>query len=365
MRIGRWILRVVRLVAVLAVGGTCALWIEHSLVLELPKPTGPFPVGRAADAWEDLTLWMWYPAAAAVPADDYLPPAIRSEWQHARPGFINFLTRDLSAVRAHGARNVAMSPSESAYPVVLMRAGGSGSSLNFTTLAEDLASHGYIVVGLDMPATMNPELCVGRTDEEACATSVMAPLIKGIGRALDRLHTLESDDSRFKGRLDLTRVGMFGHSFGGAQVAQFCAEDSRCRAGVNIDGRPFGSVIQRGIQVPFMFLLSDHTRENDPESRRILDQIQAIYDHQPADARSRAAILGAHHFTFSDDGALLKSVLFRGILRLFGRLHIGGRRQLDVTAYALRTFFDAHLEGARRVPVVLTSQQFPELVLLP
>jgi hypothetical protein len=96
----------------------------------------------------------------------------------------------------------------------------------------------------------------------------------------------------------------------------------RTAQGVNIDWRPFGSVIQTGIQVPFMFLLSDHGTENDPVSRRILNQIQAIYDRQPTGTRVRAAILGAHHFTFSDDGALLKNALFRGLLRLFGRLHI-------------------------------------------
>jgi hypothetical protein len=134
---------------------------------------------------------------------------------------------------------------------------------------------------------------------------------------------------------------------------------------VNIDGRPFGSVIQTGIQVPFMFLLSDHSAEKDTVSLRILGQIQAIYDREPTGTRARAAILGAHHFTFSDDGALLKSALFRGLLRLLGRLHIAGRRQLEVTAYAVRTFFDAHLKGANSVPAVLTSPRFPELVRLP
>jgi len=366
MRIRRWLARLLLLAVTLAASAFVALWIEHRLGLELPKPTGPFAVGRTADAWDDLAFWLWYPAVAGAPADDYLPAAVRTEWQHARPGFINFLTRDLSAVRGHSAGDVALSPAESAYPVAILRGGGSGSSaLSFSTLAEDLASHGYVVAGFEMPAPTNPESCVGRTDEDACATAAMAPLVGGIGRAIDRLQVLATENPRFKGRLDLTRVGVFGHSFGGAQAAQFCSADARCRAGVNIDGRPFGSVVHTGIRVPFMFLLSDHTAETDAVSRRILDQIQAIYDHQPPDTRARAAILGAHHFTFSDDGALLKSGIFRGVLRVLGRLHIAGRRQLEVTAYALRTFFDAHLKGTKSVPVQLTSPQFPELVVQP
>ena len=82
---------------------------------------------------------------------------------------------------------------------------------------------------------------------------------------------------RFTGRLDMTRVGIFGHSFGGATAAQFCHEDSRCKAGIDVDGAPHGSVIQAGIRQPFMFLLSDHGHSSDPESRQIEADIQSIY----------------------------------------------------------------------------------------
>ena len=76
----------------------------------------------------------------------------------------------------------------------------------------------------------------------------------------------------------------------------------------------------------------------------------------------RATIRGAHHFTFTDDGALLKSGVFRALLRLFGRLHIDGRRQVVVTAYALRTFLDGHLKGRSGWRGGFTSGAYPELV---
>jgi len=342
------------------------LWLEHRLPIELPQPTGSFVIGRTSATWGDLSAWIWYPAAVAAPPDDYLPDAVRAGWEHDRPALINFLTRDLSKVRAHSARDVAVSDEQPAYPVVILRGGGSGgAALNYSTLAEDLASHGYMVVGLDVTTTSNPELCAGRDDEEDCATRLMTPLIDGLGRALDHLHRLTTEDPRFSGRFDLTRVGIFGHSFGGAQAAQFCSQDARCKAGVNIDGRPFGSVIRTGIRVPFMFLLSDHGTPEDAVSRRILSQLDEIYARQPHDTRMRIAIRGAHHFTFSDDGALLKSALFRGGLRLFRVLGIDGRRQVQITSYAVRTFFDAHLKRAPGGPVVLTSPRFPEIVMLP
>jgi len=362
MRLRHVLTRVGVAITVASAAIVLLLWLEHRRTVELPVPTGPLPVGRTSVTAGDLRLWIWYPAATPVPAGAYLPDATRTEWERARPGFINFLTADLSKVRAHSAHDVALSAAEARYPVVMLGGGGSGTSgLSFSTLAEDLASHGYIVASVDAAAGKNPELCVGRADEEACATEVMMPLVARIGRALDSLRDLSTGDARFNDKLDLTRVGIVGHSFGGAQAAQFCSQDPRCGVGIDIDGRLFGSVVQVGLSVPFMFLLSDHGALDDPVDRQITGQIQAVYERQPHDTRMRAIIRGAHHFTFSDDGALLKSAVFRGVLRLLGRLHIDGRRQIEVTAYALHTFFDAHLKGKTGWRSAFASQAYPEL----
>src|SRR5690348_2355935 len=102
------------------------------------------------------------------------------------------------------------------------------------------------------------------------------------------------------GRLDFARVGAVGHSFGGATALQFCHEDARCRAAIDLDGIPFGSVVTDGLTKPAMFLLSDHTREmSDPESHRVLAMIQSIYDRL-SKPRVYATIRSASHFTFSD-----------------------------------------------------------------
>jgi len=58
-------------------------------------------------------------------------------------------------------------------------------------------------------------------------------------------------------------------------------------------------------------------------------------------------------------------VVFRGLLRLLGRLHLDGRRQVDITAYALRTFLDAHLKGKTGWRSAFTSPAYPELVESP
>src|SRR4029077_16298016 len=100
----------------------------------------------------ELLVWIWYPsdAAQSVAVNDYLPAQMRPAAAPAS-GLLKLLTRDLSKVHAHSIANADMSPRQQSYPVVIMRAGASSEVWNYSALAEDLASHGYFVVGFDAP----------------------------------------------------------------------------------------------------------------------------------------------------------------------------------------------------------------------
>jgi len=113
-----------------------------------------------------------------------------------------------------------------------------------------------------------------------------------------------------------------------------------------------------------MFLLSEHGGSSDAESRPIEANIQSIYDRLPPDGRLRITIRGANHFLFSDDGALLKSHIVLGALRMMGILSIDGRRQLAITAYCLQRFFDAYLTGPRGSRLNIASPLYPEIRVL-
>jgi len=408
-RLVRRIFKGFAVLAMLGVLGVAALlgslWLEYRTEVTLPTPTGPFAVGRALYDWandetldtlapvpgtkRELLVWIWYPAAAGQsPAmmGDYLPAPLRTVVERDRgPLLAKFLTRDLSKVNAHSIRNSDVSPQQRSYPVVIIRAGASLEVWNYSTLAEDLASHGYVVVGFDAPYRTftvvfpdgrvmrripenNPELCLEKTGQERdrCATKLLTAWTADIAFVLDRLERLNTSDAsgKFKGRLDMTRVGVFGHSFGGAAAALFCHEDSRCKAGIDVDGAPHGSVIQAGLHRPFMFLLSDHGRESDPESRQIMANIQSVYDRLPLDGRLRIEIRGANHFLFSDDGALLKSHIVLRTLRMLGIVGIDGRRQLAVTTYCVYSFFDAYLKGTSVSRLNISSPLYPEIQVL-
>jgi dienelactone hydrolase len=362
-----------------------SMWIDHTRATVLPTPTGDFSVGRTRCVWIDavqselmaprpgmkreLLVWIWYPTTPQPPSRpvaDYLPATWRSALEQQRGKLINeLLTRDLSRVRTHSYDDVEISSRQRSYPVVLMRAGLAGLVAGNTSLAEDLASHGYVVVGFDAPyrssvvvfpdgqviprAPQNNLDLIRGLEQEKLATKLVEAWSADTSFALDQLERLDASDAsgRFLGRLDLQRVGIFGHSLGGATALQICHDDSRCKAGIDVDGAPIGSVVQLGVTQPFMFILSAHGQgeDADAEGRRVVDNIYSIFNRLHRDRRIWITIHGGSHFGFSDDGALFKSPLLMNTLHMVGILPLDGRGQIHITARCIRTFFDVYLKG--------------------
>ena len=354
-------------------------WSEHSVSLTLPNPTGSYAVGRTTFDWADstridslatmpgvrreLTVWIWYPASykKSSPTVEYLPP----DWRKAlaqKQGFImsNFFTKNLSKVHPHSITNPELSLKQVKYPVVFLKSGIGTLATDYTTLAEDLASHGYIVVGNDSPYStfivVYPDgRVIGKTargnhgetvasipDRTHLANTLVRIWSDDTKFILNKVEELNTDSkSRFYGRIDLNSVGIFGHSFGGATVAQFCHDDPRCKAGIDMDGALFGTVILTGFKKPFMFLLASHEGESDPMSIQIKANIRGIYDSLP-ESRVMISLQGAKHFNFTDMALTKEKVIFR----LAGATGpIGSRRGLEVEAGCIRTFFDVYLKG--------------------
>src|SRR5579863_1393268 len=277
MRVVKKLLKILGALVLLLITGIAAilglLRLEHGFAMTLPEPTGQFPVGRAMVHWVDnkrmdslapakgqkreLIVWIWYPAAVKTPVQtvEYQPAPWRAAVVNEQGALMSkFFTRDSALVRAHSLENAEVSSAQHTYPVVLMKSGIGALATDYTTLAEDLASHGFVVVGCDSPYSTfvvvfpdgriakrtpagNPSEDLEEVERKRIASELVKVWSADTRFELDQLEKLNSADpsGRFRGRLDLGSVGVFGHSFGGATTAQFCHDDSRCKAGADMD----------------------------------------------------------------------------------------------------------------------------------
>src|SRR5260221_11883120 len=160
------ILLILLLVIVVIISSVALVEIRRHQALVLPAPSGPYAVGRMEYDWTDqsrhdlfaphagtkseLVVWAWYPAAhvPGVPSAPYLPPkwAQLSEQQH---GFIGqHLSQSSDSIQTHSIDRAPLATDVARYPVLIFEPGLGNIPAYYTTLIEDLASHGYIIFAI-------------------------------------------------------------------------------------------------------------------------------------------------------------------------------------------------------------------------
>ena len=172
---------------------------------------------------------------------------------------------------------------------------------------------------------------------------------------LDQLVLVNSGaiPSPLTGRLDLTRVGLYGHSTGGGAVVLACSQDKRCQAGLGMDawlGPVPPPVINQGLTQPFLFMRSEtwSTAQND-----------ALLDTLYTGARAgvmRMTIRGTKHYDFT---MLPLLTPLAPVLGLKGP--IDGQRGMAIITDYLLAFFDQTLKGQAQPLLTGPSSGYPEV----
>ncbi len=282
-------------------------------------------------------------------------------------------------------------PQAGGYPVVLMMPGLGTPVLFYSSLLEQIASHGYVVVAVDPVYSSGvsyfPDGTTVVGDPEGVNVAEDEPRTRIFNMwrddaiaTLDALTEINADDEVLAGLFNLEQVGMFGHSFGGAVSAQVANDDRRVVAAINMDGSMWGSAAEEGVSDPFMLMLSEETsvidtsavsdaqlaaagmtREDLERSTQEVVEMWRGVITQSANARV-FVLTGSVHFSYATDSVLVRDLAPDIIPETMVGSIPGGRITQVISDYAV-AFFDAYVKGRDVSPLLnAPSEDYPEVV---
>ena len=336
--------------------------MPQDLTVVLPAPTGPRPVGAVSRGWVDsaradsldspsglrtVHVLIRYPAA---PSDAAPAPYVAALAPGAaEPGALYLRVRSHARDAAPFAEGIRRAP------VLVLAPGRVAAASDYTALAEDLASHGYVVVGIDSPGhskifradgalepvRFGPMPPASYPDGFDQLQEPMNLLVGGDLRfALAQLDALDRSDPLLRGHLALDSVGMVGHSNGAMAGSRACAAEARCRAFLGIEGSQTREIRLGGNEKPFGLVYGEQTLSFDTQGvfTRMRDHAKAPFTLYRVDR--------AGHNSFTDL-PISRPGLFNYAMP--------PERGVEVTRAIVRTFFDHYLGRATGLATLAPS----------
>lgn len=306
----------------------------------LPAPSGPYAVGVTPTSRFYTTAY--YPAQAGTGQG------------HRRYASVALLhTLEVSTLPVTSNAELGALPLESATPrpVVVLSPGGASFVELSTSLAEDLASHGYVVLTVQPDAELEDgEAGLGGTDPSpALVEALRLSRLRMISDALDLLE--EPTTAALVGPVDPHRIAVGGHSYGGSAAFNASLVDPRIQAVFDLDGSLFEDANTTPTTVPslvvmaFMYELLQRPTAFGTGS----DVTLALSSLELLRHNSQVVAVGlrdADHYDVTDAAAIASS-LPAGIASMLGA--IGPTATVTTNTIVVR-FLDAALAPAPRVP---------------
>jgi dienelactone hydrolase len=282
--------------------------------LSLLAPTGRYPVGTISVAVADPSrrgetmVGLFYPTLMrhGRPAP-YLPPKTTRLAAVA----LHLPVALVATIATHAFAGAT--PAPGARPVVLFSPGLTELRSDATGLDEELASRGFVVATIDHPhEAALVEFPNGRvirgsfvdSPNPRTSTRLRARAVRArIGDVAAVLGALPRIDARglLRGRLDLTRIGMFGFSLGGATADEAMHDFPQIRAGLDLDGSLYGRSLNTPLYRPFLLLARQgHSTSTDPSWRQGWAMVRGF--------RREIRLIGAGHGDFCDDAAFVQQL---------------------------------------------------------
>ncbi len=263
------------------VGSALLLFMAGGLVYALPffrigNPTGPYTVGTRALLLDDrLPAQLWYPAASTTKNAPYfldgspLIAEVAAIFGVPRPVLSHF-----HRITTPAQLDAPVSEAEASYPILIFSHGLGGFRAQNTVQMLELASYGYVVLSVDHPGYAAAAVIHGEVHRNRHRELVGAGVevldehigewVSNLGHALDALPQIAR---ALDNRIDPSRIGAFGHSFGGSAAQRLLLTDPRVLAAINMDGGTFGEPLPTS--KPFLYMSSNSTLDFESFSNRL------------------------------------------------------------------------------------------------
>ncbi|MEK4512005.1 Platelet-activating factor acetylhydrolase plasma/intracellular isoform II [Paenibacillus anaericanus] len=368
-------------------------------VFDLPKPEGPEKVGTQTFHFTDqnrdevltedkgdkreLMVQIWYPTEnrnnnkreALFPKDKEMFKKYIQTYSNSL-NLPDFVFDYWKYSRTNSYENVEILPSTSPYPLVLLSHGMGTSKVLHASQAENLASHGFIVVTIDHTystfATIFPNGSVTgyktkntTLDDRKRVGNIWTQDVEFVINQFEKLNS-GAIESQFKGKIDLNNVGVMGHSFGGATAFNATYLDHRIKAGINMDGSLFEVENRDVINKPFMFIRSGSFKDwlvdfkNDKNSdneiiKQLSDELH-IFKNVINQGGSAIYVEGTQHFNFTDLQFYSELIKLTGITG-----DINGKRGSSIVNQYVLGFFNKQLKGTGGNLIQGPNDMYPEV----
>lgn len=335
-----------------------------TIVLKLTDPytTDPFAPGPRS-----ILVQVFYPATdtSGYPFAPYMGPVTSAFYEN----YFHITNGSLSLLQPNAHAGAPISCVDE--PGVILFSTSLGASRTvYTTLAEDLASHGFIVISIDHPYDADlvefPDGSVVYSAVPEDTTDADIEMFSDL-RLKDTVFTLNSLSTIIESipaaehSLSLGNIGIFGHSFGGAIAASLMFIDDRVVAGLNMDGMLRGPVVSEGLDKPFLIMGAGN------HFRTAYATWQSFWDNQRGWKRE-LHLADAEHMVFSDLPVVVEllglrdSPMKEGLESIIGT--INGTRANEVQRAYITAFFEFGLRGEAGPLLDGPDSEYQEMMFL-
>ncbi len=381
-------------------------------VMKFPKPTGKYTVGLKTLYMEDttrlevftaaeedhrkVTVHVWYPSNQKVTNPERYMDQGYAEAFAVSKSMPSFITGHFNLTKTHIEKSLDIAEDQQ-FPVIVLSHGLLWNCEMYTTIIEEIVSRGYIVFGIDhlyesflteyqgkrikwndknlknmdtqmdfdyvttTTALFRKEKDTAKKQELLYNLIQHVPYFESLDRwssdvsfVINQITLLNSDvNSIFYQKLDVDRIGLLGHSWGGTAVVQKASTDNRIKAVINLDGAQWGRAIDNQLHVPLMAIYADRDYE------QFFTPNFDVYDYISKNDYYSVTIQLSNHTNFGDMSywTKLNSLTQTGT--------IDPERMTRITNELVLSFFDRYVKDKNlNLLHHFSKNKYPEISIL-